>query len=317
MHVMRWVLYSFMLSSLFIFSQQLEGRSDSSNAVRSFERNTEILNRTPDYFWNENKYVFHWGNEGQKNPIVSKGGYQSKGAAGVVPYVMYGSKVYVLLARETLGTDKNTYCDLGGAVEVYGIRNSPIYADTFLYTLLKEGEEESGGLYKFTEHDFLEKAYVVSHIYQNPGHYEGFESVLAFCEVDTVYYTEQFVTASQQLASELEKMRLCPWGYQEKDDYQWVELSSLLYFLQNSDQNVGHFENIFDDDVELTLRPHFIEILRSVDSLQALSTILRHKESLTFVDETSLYFESIGKRKAILSNKIGDSSPLGITAMVS
>lgn len=317
MYFMKWILYNFLLSCLFIFSHQLEGKNESSSSVnKSVEKNSEILNRSPHYFWNEDKYVFHWGNHGQKNPIISKGGYQSKGSAGIVPYVIYENKVYILLARETWGEDKNTYCDLGGSVEAYGTRNSPVYVDTFLYTLLKEGEEESGGLYKFTECDFLEKAYVISHIYRNSGYYEGFESILAFCEVDKVYYTEQFIAASQESVYELEKLRLCPWGYQEKDDYQWIELHSLLYFLQNSDQNNGCFENIFNDVVELTLRPHFVEILRSADSVQALSIIL-YRESLTFVDDTSLYFESIGKRNAILSNKIGSSFPLGITAIAS
>ena len=57
MHAVRWILYNFVLSGLLIFSQQLEGTSDpSSSIVRSLERNAEILSRTPDYFWNENKH---------------------------------------------------------------------------------------------------------------------------------------------------------------------------------------------------------------------------------------------------------------------
>lgn len=296
---MKWFFYHCLVSLLFIFPNSLEGGIESGKlTIRNLGRNIEILNRSPDYFWDEDKYVFHWSSAEQNNPVISKGGYQSKGAAGVVPYVSYEDKIYVLLARETWGADKGTYCDLGGTVEVYGTRSAPVYVDTFLATLLKEGEEESGGLYKFTEYNLLEQAHVISYIYQSPGYYEGFESVVAFCEVDMVYHAEQFIAASQQVVYELTKLRLCPWGYQEKDDYQWIELSSLLVFLKNSSQNTGHFENIINEVVELTLRSHFAEMLRASDSLQALSTILRHNESLTFVDETSLYLGSIGKRKA-------------------
>lgn len=316
----RWIIFSgFSLSCLVTFSIGLEANLiDSSTPIfKKYERNEAILNRSPTYFWNENKYVFHWGFHSGENPIISKGGYQSKGAAGVIPYVVYEDKAYVLLARETWGADKNTYCDLGGAVEVYGSKDNFLYADTFLYTLLKEGAEESGGLYEFTEHDFLEHAHVISYTYKNIGFYDGFESVLAFFEVDEIYYTEQFLTASQQHAIELENLYLCPWGYQEKDDYQWIELSSLYRFLKEADCNEGVFINIFNNEIQLRLRPHFATILRSNESLKVLSTILQGKESLTFVDETSLYTGSIGKMKAMSSNKIGDSSPLGTTAMAS
>lgn len=221
------VFYTLLMSCLLVLSFRLEGWSE-------FESNVEILNRSPGCFWNEEKCVFQWG-QGSDSPTVTKGGYQSKGSAGVVPFVFYQGEVYVLLARETWGVDRDKYCDLGGAVEAYGSKHTSPSVDSFLYTLLKEGEEESGGLYRFTESNVLETAYVVSYVYRDAGVYKGFESVIAFCEVKSIFYNEQFIAASQQCATELVNLGLCPWGYQEKDDYQWIDISSLIEFLRNSD----------------------------------------------------------------------------------
>lgn len=309
------LLSSVMLSSFIGFLCGIDtGHSIGSS---KYVRNKSFLERTPQYFWNEKKPVFHWGVVGQKNPLVTTGGYHSKGSAGIIPYILHSGKIYILLSRETWGADKNTYCDLGGAVEVYGTTRDSLHVDTFLDTLLKEGEEESGGLYKFTKDEILHQAHVVSYTHRKTGFYEGFESVLAFCKVPTLYFADKFIEASYYHAQRLEQLQLSPWGYQEKDDYQWIELASFFSFVKNSAANEGVFKNIFNKDVTLRLRSHFIEVICSDDSLQVLAALLQEQLAFTLVEETYLCVTSMGSKNACSSCNKGCSLPRGMTAMAS
>lgn len=265
-----------------------ESSQETYNGYSLYEQNKIILERSPEYLWNENKTVFHWGLSEKENPLILKGGLDTKGSAGLIPYVCRNGEIYVLLSRETWGRDKNKYCDLGGAVEAYVTSEGSFYIDSFLQTLLKECKEESGGLYEFSENEILNHAHIISHRHNQGGSFHGFESIIAFHKVNIVYFTEQFISASQQHAEILENLHLCPWGYQEKNDYQWIELSSLYYFLTESQSYTGIFKNISEEMVTLQLRNHLVEILRSEEALDTLSAILREASCFTFEDETCL-----------------------------
>lgn len=286
--------------------------AQDSSSVYSI-RNRSLLERTPEYFWNENKLVFHWGH-GPK-PIVTRGGFQTKGSAGIIPYYVHLGKIYVLLSRETWGVDRHTYCDLGGAVEAYGNENEIPTIDTFLFTLMKESTEESGALYELSDTEILDQAYVISCIHHTNDKYDGFESIIAFCQVEAIYFTEQFLESSKIHAKELADLGLCPWGYQEKDDYQWIPLDSFYSFLCKSQCNEGIFENILGEIVTLKIRAHLADTLRAEESLQVLSKLLI--DSFNLVDEMYLYSEGISKKKALASKRVEGLSPRGTTAMPS
>lgn len=256
-----------------------QASAQSSNESSFFDiysiDKASMLQRKPQSFWNENKPVFKWGLQQKENPLMTRGGYQTKGAAGMLPYIIYKNQVYILLARESWGNDKGTYCDLGGAIEI----EDPVLGvpDTFLTTLLKEGSEESGGLYELSENEILDKAYIVSYVYKNEGFYNDFETILAFCPVEQFYSCEQLMQQSATHAKRLQELGLCPWSFQEKDDYQWVEMKSLYLFLENTNLYEGTLRNIYNEDINLRLRPSFSEILRSVSGMETLRIILeRH-----------------------------------------
>lgn len=252
-----------------------------------YEQNQIYLDRSPDYFWNQNQEFFVW--EEGKRPIKQRGTFQAKGSAGMIPYIAYNGTIYVLLARETWGMDKNTYCDLGGAVEVHYAPGMPILIDTFLTTLLKEGEEESSYLYSFKKEDILNQARVFSYVYQTKNVYDGFESIFAFYKVKEVYLTKDFLQASVPYIQNLTSRGLCPWGFQEKDDYQWIKLRDLYDFLKQSTAISLICRNIFCEQVEIQLRNHFAEALRSEEGMNTLLLILSEEESaLSCVEETSL-----------------------------
>lgn len=252
-----------------------------------YEQNQTYLDRSPDYFWNPNQETFVW-KEGQR-PIKQRGTFQAKGSAGMIPYTACNGKVYVLLARETWGTDKNMYCDLGGAVEVHYTPGAPVLVDTFLTTLLKEGEEESSYLYSFQKENILDLARVFSYVYQTEDIYDGFESVFAFYKVKKAHLTEEFLQASVPYIQNLTSRGLCPWGFQEKDDYQWIELRDLYDFLKQSTAPSLICKNMFCEQVEIQLRNHFAEALQSEDGMNTLLLILSEEESaLSCVEETSL-----------------------------
>lgn len=281
----KFCIKYFLLICLFGISERLSCYPNEC-VSNIYNHNKFILDRAPDYFWNENKKIFSW-KEGE-NFTLEKGGYETKGSAGIVPYAIYQNKVYVLVSRETWGKDKHTYCDLGGAVEAYFDSKSSVHVDTFLFTLLKEASEESGCLYSFTEDEILNQGYVISHIHLKDDFYKDYESIIVLFEVKDIYFTDQFIASSQVYARELENLHLCPWSFQEKDDFQWIELSSLCDFLKNSDNNVSIFKNLLNEDVEIKFRPHFIEVLRSKHALEVLLSIIKEHAFLSLVEEMSL-----------------------------
>lgn len=270
--------YFFKMCLMLCLNQANAQTSSESSFFDIFSINKVLtLHRKPDCFWDENKLIFKWGFEQEINPLVTKGGYQTKGAAGMLPYIVHENQVYVLLARESWGRDKSTYCDLGGAVEIL----DPILgiSDTFLTTLLKEGSEESGELYTFSENEVLEKSYIVSYVYKTEGFYKNFETILALCPVEKFYSSEQFKQKSETLAKNLQDLGQCPWSFQEKDDYQWIKMSSLYEFVKKTDFHEGTLKNIYNEEVNIKFRASFLEILRSFSGIEALRIILeRHSD---------------------------------------
>jgi hypothetical protein len=235
------------------------------------DQNSTKLCRTPDYFWDIEKMTFIWGIENA--PLINKGGYRTKGAAGVIPYTIYKNDVYILLSRESWGKDKGKYCDLGGAVDIYEELGNPVSA-TFLQTLLHEVFEESGGLYKFTEEYVLNNAFVISHKHNEKDAFRGYETELAFVYVDEIFFNEHFFKASQSWAEKQIQQNQCPWRYQEKDDYQWIKLSAIIEFLSVSDRkNQGRFENISGKEVTIYFRDHFLEVISTTSSIEILLLI--------------------------------------------
>ncbi len=231
-----------------------------------------ILDRRPEYFWDDQKKMLEWGYFEGMNPKISQGNYQVKSAAGVFPYIIYKDVIYILLARESWGIDKGTYCDLGGAVEMSDFY--PDIPETFLMTLLKEGNEESGGLYTFSREQILEKAHILSYTYTTDGFYKGFETVLAFCPVEDFYSHEDFLRESSIHVKKLQEKNLCPWSFQEKDDYQWVELKSLYDALSGIVHEPILLRNIYNEEIRIKLRPSLLEILKSFDTIALLNSIL-------------------------------------------
>jgi len=249
-----------------------ESFNESESLDAHISNKIEILEKQPPSFWNENKLVFEWNHLNEVNPRITKGAYQSKGAAGLIPYIINKNQIYMLLARESWGNDKGTYCDLGGAVEVSNSATG--ISDSFLVTLIKEGKEESGGLYTPSKEDIFEKAHILSHTYKDEGFYQNFETVLAFFPVNQFYSCQEFLYESSIHAQQLQQMGLCPWSFQEKDDYQWIELTSLYAFLEKKSLDEGIVKNVYNEDIQIKLRPSLLEILRSIKGMQTLQIIL-------------------------------------------
>ena len=160
-------------------NNQFELKKSDQLSLDNYKKNIPILDRTPDYFWDENKPIFYWNVPGKNTPsLISKGGFRARGSAGMIPYYTgVDNQIYVLLSRESWGVDRNTYCDLGGAVEIYD-QYDTLNVDTFLTTLLKEAAEESGHLYTVDREMLLSNSYVLSYRHENTGFYKDFESIL-------------------------------------------------------------------------------------------------------------------------------------------
>lgn len=73
----------------------------------------------------------------------------------------------------------------------------------------------------------------------------------------------------------MQYLGLCPWGFQEKDDYQWIDLQSLYEFLEQTSAQEGILKNIYDDYVRIKFRASFLEILRSIEGMDILKIISR------------------------------------------
>lgn len=268
------------LSLIFFSSLEAVVLSINTSFLDVYTRNYALLKRSPDYEWCEHKNFFSWGSV--TSPIITKGCYQAKGSAGVIPYVEYNSKLYVLLGKEAWGKDAGTYCELGGAVDVYS--GEDISVDSFLDTLLKESREESGYLYELQQEEVLDRGHVFSYTYHTKDFYNGFEGVFAFCKVDVIYFSDQLIAACQSHVQDLISLNLCPWGFQEKERYEWIELEALDKFLQSSKDNSGFFYNILGEYIEICFRPHFIVAMRSEAALAIISSL--KQRSLSLLEET-------------------------------
>ncbi|GAB4237587.1 MAG: hypothetical protein Tsb0021_17400 [Chlamydiales bacterium] len=231
--------------------------------------------KSPPFFWDKTKDEIIW--EPDEKPKWIKGGFTAKGSAGTIPFFLHHNEVYVLLSRENDGKDKNTYCDLGGAVEVVKNANGFLVAETFLSALLKETQEESGYLYSFSEEEIMQKAFICCYEHDTTNKYNGFETVIAFVQVDKVYFTEDFLEASKKQANESKEKHLPYWVFQEKDDYQWVNLKSLINFLKNTDNRRMNTTNILNEKIEILFRPHFLEALKTDQAILILESLLTEK----------------------------------------
>ncbi|MBS0585092.1 MAG: hypothetical protein JSR76_02180 [Verrucomicrobia bacterium] len=280
---MRFLLIALLCATLhgqeYITSQSKH--LESALYQETYLDNQALLDRIPHFFWNDEKVEFVWGIESA--PRIRKGGFQTKGSAGIIPYIDYDHTIYVLLSRETWGHDKGSYCALEGAVDAYLLMNG-VTINTFLSTMIKEGTEESAHLYRFKT-DIILSSPCFSYIYQSHDQYDGFESVYALYQVNTLYTTQHFLNATHPLIHELSKQNLCTWMFQEKDDYQWIKLSELLDFLRDTSGNIHTFTNIFDEKVTLSLRNHFVEALKSESGIRTLSEVLETNAARIMVEE--------------------------------
>lgn len=252
--------------STMLHSMELANKSDN------YSYNTQILCRSPHYFWDKDKPKFHWGLDEPKGGRKTMGSYTAKGSAGIIPYFLDEDETYILIGRETWGPDKGKYCNLGGAIEVIGDNTSPC-STTFLETLICEGREESGNMYQFDKEDILKNSKVFSYVHTEEGYYNKFESVLAFQKVPLAYCTREFLQGSQEEINKRNILNLCTWCYEEKDDYQWIKWDKLIKFLIYSNSQEGVFKNIEREKINVSFRSYFIEMLRAPEILARLANL--------------------------------------------
>ena len=262
-----FVFAGLLLTNASLNSMELACKSNN------YPTNNSILNRSPDYFWDESKPKFHWGMDEPKGGRKTLGNYIAKGSASVMPYYIQDKIPYVLLSRETWGENKGKYCDLGGAVEVSGGIGQVPRVSTFLETLISEGTEESGNMYHFDKEDILKNASVLSYRHTEEGFYKDFESVLAWHQVPVAYTTEEFLKGAREEIKKRQVLNLCTWCYQEKDDYQWIKWNKMLKFLVDSREEGKSFRTLDGEKAEIIFRPYYLKMLRDPLVLGQLENI--------------------------------------------
>jgi hypothetical protein len=136
--------------------------------------------------------------------------------------------------------------------------------------------------------EVLNRGCVISYIHELDRFFKYYESIITFQPVDCIYFTHQFIDASKVHAENLATLNLCPWGFQEKGDYQWLALEELYRFLQLKESNRGCFRNINGQIVDIELRGHLVDALSSDKGLEVLSAILNEASALTLEEETCL-----------------------------
>jgi len=90
----------------------------------------------------------------QAKPTLFKANGQPQATAGLIPYVAYEGQVYVLLGRQAW-VDKHNYSELSGKVE-----KPHNHLESFLTAALREGLEETCGVYALTKDSILKHYYL-------------------------------------------------------------------------------------------------------------------------------------------------------------
>ena len=169
----------------------------------------------------------------QKRPSLLKPDGRPLGTAGVLLYTYSNGTPYILLSRESDGTDKGTYSEFGGNLDLKA-DGTP---ETFQDACIRECDEESARLYKLTAEE-LSKGKI--YFETTP---KGREIVLCLVETKRVYQSSDLGAAQKLLEDS---------HFKEKDALLWIKAADLL-----KGQGIDP-----ESKTLITLRPFFRELLQ-------------------------------------------------------
>lgn len=188
----------------------------------------------------------------ERAPIHLKADGRPLGTVGVLFYTFIKGQnaPLFLLTREAKGTDKGTYSELGGSLEI-SAEGTP---ETFLEGLIRECKEESAHLYS-PEPEMLFKSKIFYEITD-----KGREVVLCFTKTLDVFKTEDLLEAQQYFEDA---------HYKEKDAFELVNAKDLLEFAKGERTALVSISN-----KPITLRPFLETILRKENCQKTLEQIV-------------------------------------------
>jgi hypothetical protein len=181
----------------------------------------------------------------QKSPALVKSDHRPYGTVGVLFYAYRDGIPYVLLARESGGTDKGTYCEFGGSLEL----NADGTPETFQEGCIRECVEESAGLYKPSRTELLQ-----SKVYFEKTS-KGREVVLCLVKTTKFHQSADLFAAQRQFKDD---------HFKEKDALLWVKADDLLAGKAFDPENKTF----------ITLRPFFKELLEKPSFKKLLEEII-------------------------------------------
>lgn len=188
----------------------------------------------------------------ERAPIQLKADGRPLGTVGILFYTFIKGQnaPLFLLAREAKGSDKGTYSEFGGSLEI----SSEGTPETFLEGLIRECKEESAHLYS-PEPETLFKSKIFYEMTD-----KGREVVLCFTMTSHIFRTEDLLEAQQDFDDP---------HYKEKDAFELVNAKDLLAFAKGEKTALLSVSNN-----PITLRPLLVSILKKENCQKTLEQIV-------------------------------------------
>lgn len=188
----------------------------------------------------------------ERAPAKLKADGRPLGTVGVLFYthIKGQNAPLFLLAREAKGTDKGTYSEFGGSLE---ISNEGI-PERFIEGLIRECKEESANLYS-PEPEILFKSKVYYEMTD-----KGREIVLCLTKTPNLFKTDDLLEAQQDFMDS---------HYKEKDALELVNAKALLAFANGERTKLLSVSN-----KPITLRPLLVSMLKKENFRKTLEQIV-------------------------------------------
>lgn len=223
----------FIISTTTLFPTYANSGEFYLDMEKNYHNNLEILNSTTNLFKEDGR---------------------PKASIGTVLYTYASNgETYILIGREN-ATKKggSQYCELGGSLELI----KPGHAESFLTGCIRECEEESAGTYKIDKEYALKNSFTIFR--KKPER----DEVYIFLKAPLYVSSDELMKAVNQAADSHST---------EKDKFIWASLSNLMQNCLFSSQ--CEVKDIEGKKEEITLRPYFLNILKTNDMLAVIQAI--------------------------------------------